>query len=203
MPRLQCPRCETTIEAPETGTPVCPSCSFSAPYETRNTETEQTARQEPTGHAPERPQEPPEQSPPGYPPSTAYQPTPYGGSSSAYQQPPGPGAWGPPPGQQPAGHPPQPGQPQSPPRGETPGLAVASLTLGIIGLCFIFIIWIPVLGWISMGPAILAIIFGGIALSQMNKDPNLQGRGMALAGLVMGIIVAAIGLFFRVIFVGL
>ncbi|MBN1366707.1 MAG: DUF4190 domain-containing protein [Dehalococcoidales bacterium] len=33
-----------------------------------------------------------------------------------------------------------------------------------------------------------ALIFGAIALNQMGKDPNLSGRGLAIAGLVLGII---------------
>jgi hypothetical protein len=45
--------------------------------------------------------------------------------------------------------------------------------------------------WIS----ILAIIFGAIALSQMGKDPHISGKGMAIAGLVLGIIGFAAGLF--------
>lgn len=52
----------------------------------------------------------------------------------------------------------------------TSGLAVASLVLGILG------IWI------------LAVIFGGIAISQTGKDPNLSGRGMAIAGLILGMV---------------
>ena len=55
------------------------------------------------------------------------------------------------------------------------GHATASLILGLIGIivnpCLIF-----------------AIIFGAIALNKMKKDPNLEGRGQALAGLWIGII---------------
>jgi hypothetical protein len=58
----------------------------------------------------------------------------------------------------------------------TSGMAVASLVLGIISLL--------------LNPlAILAIIFGGVALSQTSHNPTLGGRGMAIAGLVLGIIV--------------
>lgn len=80
-------------------------------------------------------------------------------------------------------------------------MAVASMILGIAGACMIFIIWIPVVGWFSFGPAVLAVIFGAIALG--NKDPAVAGRGMAVAGLVLGIIVACIGLIFRVFWGGL
>jgi Co/Zn/Cd efflux system component len=54
-------------------------------------------------------------------------------------------------------------------------MCVAALVMGILGLFFNLL-------------AILAIIFGGIGMSQTGKDPNLKGRGMAVAGLVLGII---------------
>ncbi len=64
----------------------------------------------------------------------------------------------------------------------TNGLAVASLVLGIVGilLCVVFIPWI------------LAIVFGIIAIRQCNEDPTYTGKGMAVAGLVLGLISAAI-----------
>jgi hypothetical protein len=59
---------------------------------------------------------------------------------------------------------------------QTSGFAVASLVLGIIGF--------------FLNPlSILAVIFGAIALSQSGKNPAFRGKGMAVAGLVMGIIV--------------
>jgi hypothetical protein len=54
----------------------------------------------------------------------------------------------------------------------TSGLAIASLVLGIIWLY-----------WIG---SILAVIFGHVAISQMKKDPQIGGRGLAIAGLVLG-----------------
>lgn len=59
----------------------------------------------------------------------------------------------------------------------TSGLAVASLVLGIVGIFLNFL-------------SILAIIFGGIAISQTSKNPDLKGKGLAIAGLVLGILVA-------------
>jgi hypothetical protein len=56
-------------------------------------------------------------------------------------------------------------------------MAITSLVLGIVGLL--------------INPlSILAIIFGAIGLAQTGKDHNLKGRGMAVAGLVLGIIIA-------------
>ena len=42
--------------------------------------------------------------------------------------------------------------------------------------------------WIFYIGSILAVIFGHIAISQTGKDPTLRGRGMAIAGLVLGYI---------------
>ena len=57
----------------------------------------------------------------------------------------------------------------------TNGYAIASLVLGII--------WIGGLG------SLLAVIFGGIARSQINRTGGRQaGGGMAMAGLVLGIV---------------
>lgn len=55
----------------------------------------------------------------------------------------------------------------------TSGLAVASLVLGIL--------WLGGLG------AVLALVFGFVALSQIKSQPErYQGRGMAIAGVVLG-----------------
>lgn len=65
-------------------------------------------------------------------------------------------------------------------------MAVASLVLGIVGIILCFL-WIP---WI------LAIIFGVIGIRQCNEDPSYTGRGLAVAGLVCGIVGGAIILLF-------
>jgi len=61
----------------------------------------------------------------------------------------------------------------------TNGLAIASMVCGICGL---------VIPWVGFILAILGIIFGGVAISQTQKDPSLGGRGMAIAGMVCGIV---------------
>jgi uncharacterized membrane protein YvbJ len=65
------------------------------------------------------------------------------------------------------------------PAPHTSGLSIAALVLGLLG------IW-P-----------LAIIFGGIGISHTKPGRNVSGRGMAIAGLVLGIVVGLlyIGLF--------
>ncbi len=64
-------------------------------------------------------------------------------------------------------------------RSRTSGLAIASLVCGICGL---------VIPWVGFILSVLAIVFGGVAISQTRKDPSLGGRGMAIAGLVCGIV---------------
>lgn len=68
----------------------------------------------------------------------------------------------------------------------TSGLAIASLVLGII--------------WIYWIGSILAIIFGAVALKQCNRGER-SGRGMAIAGLVLGLVGAAT-LVFTVVVLG-
>lgn len=66
------------------------------------------------------------------------------------------------------------------------GMALASLITGIVGVFFCFL---PVL-------SLLAIVFGHVGLSQLKQRADReQGRGMAIAGLVIGYLtlVAAIG----------
>lgn len=63
---------------------------------------------------------------------------------------------------------------------KTSGMGIASLVCSLIGLFFFGI------GFI-LGP--LAIIFGGVGISQCNRQPNVyKGKGLAIAGLVIGII---------------
>lgn len=62
--------------------------------------------------------------------------------------------------------------------GRTEPLAIASLVLSLLGIvCCGFILAIP------------GIICGHMALSKINRQPELGGRGMALAGTIIGYIV--------------
>jgi len=67
--------------------------------------------------------------------------------------------------------------------------STASLLLGIFG------VFLTLSGIIGVGCplGLLAIVFGVIALVKLKKNPQLRGRGMAVAGLILGII-AMIGL---------
>ena len=58
--------------------------------------------------------------------------------------------------------------------GPVDGLAVASLVCGILGLILFF-------------PAIPALVLGIISLGRFNRDPQYRtGKGMAIAGIVLG-----------------
>jgi hypothetical protein len=66
---------------------------------------------------------------------------------------------------------------------KTSGFAIASFVLGIASLV---LGWIPLLGWAIF---VLAITFGFIALSKI-KNENYSGKGLAIAGIIMGFIPA-------------
>jgi hypothetical protein len=94
-------------------------------------------------------------------------------------------------GQQPIGQQQYAQQPYGgPPVQQSNGLAVTGLVLGIIGVLFGFIPFIGVFMAILLG--VLAAIFGGVGLSR-SKLPARGGRGMAIAGLVLGIIAIGLG----------
>jgi len=66
----------------------------------------------------------------------------------------------------------------------TSGLAVTSMVLGILGL------FMPCIGLVL---GVLAVIFGGVSLGQINRARGrIGGRGMAIAGLVTGLIALTI-----------
>jgi hypothetical protein len=131
----------------------------------------------PAGYGPPPPAPPPGygQPPPGYgqapPPGYGQQPPPYG------QQPPGYGA--PPPGYGAPPPPPYGGYAQPYVARKTNGMAIASLILGALWLY-----------WIG---SVLALIFGYIGKSQIDNSGDTQdGRGMAVAGIVLGWIGVAV-----------
>jgi hypothetical protein len=68
-------------------------------------------------------------------------------------------------------------KPEDKPR--TDGISIAAMVCGILSF------FVPVLGLVL---AILAIIFGGVGLGRTNRNPELKGRGMAITGLVLGIV---------------
>jgi hypothetical protein len=105
-------------------------------------------------------------------------PQPYGQQPYA-QQPYGQQSYGQEPyGQQPYGQPyPQQYGPNGYPMPyggptRTSGFAVASLVLGLV--------------WAFWIGSILAVVFGHLALNESKGDPRVSGKGLAIAGLVLG-----------------
>jgi hypothetical protein len=115
---------------------------------------------------------------PSTPPGSASPPT------SGYGLPPGAPGYGPPPS--PAGY----GYPTGYgylPVQKTNGLAVASLVCSLL--------WVFGLG------AVLAVVFGSISLTQIKRSNNMQrGRGLAIAGIIVGVLgLLAVALFIVVV----
>ncbi|MGZ4611582.1 MAG: DUF4190 domain-containing protein [Kineosporiaceae bacterium] len=107
----------------------------------------------------------------GTPPGSGAAPA-DGATPPAYGTPPGygtPPAYGTP---QPytGGHPPYQGYAYPPRR--TSGFAIASFVLSLV--------------WMFWLGSVLAVVFGHIALTEMRRDPGVGGRGLAIAGLVIG-----------------
>ena len=137
-----------------------------------------------------------------------------GGVSPGYGPPPGGGGfgpqpapgYGPPPGGGAFGHPPVgPGYPPMvdagygyPPGGAPYGYLAAPKTngLAIASLVCSFFFWLYGIG------AVLAIVFGFIARSQIKRSAGMQrGGGMALAGIIIGFAGIVIGVVLAVIIV--
>ncbi|GII98562.1 uncharacterized protein DUF4190 [Sediminihabitans luteus] len=100
-----------------------------------------------------------------------YGQAPYGQGQAPYGQQPVPGHYG---------------YPYAPAKRPTSGLAIASMVTSIAG----FVIYAI--------PAVVGLVLGIVALRQIKRD-GLEGRGMAIAGVVIG----AAGIAIWVIFVGL
>ncbi len=65
----------------------------------------------------------------------------------------------------------------------TNGMAVASLVLSLLGI------------------SLLGLIFGFVALGQIEKNPGQQGRGMAIAGIVLSVLwLAVVGILYALVF---
>jgi hypothetical protein len=143
--------------------------------------------------APEHPI-PPEYAPPGYrPPQPVRQPPP------AMPPPPAQGGY-PPPAYRPGPPPP----PQQVPYGlpyyahqrRGTGKAIASMVLGIASIILSIL---SVFDILLIAPA---LIFGIIALTEANRSPGREGRGMAIAGIVCAAVGAVLAVVLTLWFVG-
>jgi len=109
-----------------------------------------------------------------------------------------------PPGPYPgAGYPPPPPQPYSgwapPPTGPKNGLGIAALVIAIIGL---ITCWIPFAGLIGIVLGIVAVAIGFPARSRVKRGEANNG-GVAIAGIVLGILAIIGGVAFGLIWFGL
>lgn len=129
--------------------------------------------------------------PSGYPPPPGYGQG-YGQPPSGYGPPPGTPPSYPPPGGYAAPPPYQSGYP-APPQSRTNGMAIGSLVSSVLAF--------P-LGFCYVGPlvAIVGVVLGIIALNQI-KQSGEQGRGLAIAGIVVGGVVLVLTVLL-VLFVG-
>ena len=76
---------------------------------------------------------------------------------------------------------PGPGGGYPPPQGDTNGMAIAGMVLGILSIVTVY----PCCG---LPFNILGLIFSAVALSQIKRNPHQEGKGMANAGLVCSLI---------------
>ena len=74
-------------------------------------------------------------------------------------------------------------------------MGIASLVLGIITA---IICWIPCFSWFAVLPAIVGIVLGACAIKVAKKN-NGQGKGIAVAGLVLSIIALIIAIIWIII----
>ncbi|WP_432142897.1 DUF4190 domain-containing protein [Streptomyces sp. bgisy084] len=64
------------------------------------------------------------------------------------------------------------------------GMGITALVLGIVGLVLGLLI---ILFWMSWLPALLAVVFGSVGLSHARRG-RATNRGMALAGVILGVV---------------
>lgn len=77
----------------------------------------------------------------------------------------------------------------------TSGLAVASLVVGIVGVCLLFLF-----GFLSVLAGIVAGVLGILGMRQCDQVPGVTGKGMAVAGLVLGIVAFLGGVAYLIFF---
>lgn len=126
----------------------------------------------------------PTQPPAGQPPTPGGQPPAYGQQPPAYGEAPAYGQYGPP-----AGYDPNAAYGQAP-RSSTK--AIVSLVLAVVGLLFCPIVF-----------SVAAIILGVLARRDIDASGGLlKGRGLATAGLVVGVIGLVLGIILVGVYVG-
>ena len=78
------------------------------------------------------------------------------------------------------------------PLARTNGLAIAAVVMGIAGVLS---------AWLLL-PSILALVFGLVSHSKIKRSAWMQdGRGLAIAGLVLGAVGLLVGLIWLLVFI--
>jgi hypothetical protein len=121
---------------------------------------------------------------PEYPAQSGYSPAGY----------PPPGSGYPPPGYPPPGAYGYPQQPYAAPQ-QGNGLGIAA---GVCGIIAVVLCWIPFVDYLSIILGALAIIFGFLGLRHANTHGG-TGKGMAITGIVCGIVAVVISILFLAI----
>lgn len=82
----------------------------------------------------------------------------------------------------------EPGQVYVPHEPTTSGMAIASLVCGVLGVvtCFAFV------------PGVLAVVFAGVSLPTIRRG-EAQGRGLAIAGMTLGVFDLVMGALFWIL----
>lgn len=88
-------------------------------------------------------------------------------------------------------------QPPGPQGSRTPGVAVAALVCGILAL---LLSWVPIIGLVAFPLGIAAVVTGVIGLRK-SKEPGYGGRGLAIGGLVTGVLGLVVALLIAAVFV--
>ena len=93
-------------------------------------------------------------------------------------------------GQQPMGYQPYGMPPTAAPQG-TNGLSIAGFVLSMVNIipCF----------WFFPLPAVLGVVFGFISRNQIKNNPGAKGKGLATAGLIIGVIFVAVSVIIWVV----
>lgn len=73
------------------------------------------------------------------------------------------------------------------------GISIAALVCGILGVLSWVICAIPLISWLLFVAAVLGIVLGAVGMSK-SKAESGKASGLAIAGLVLGIIGAFFGL---------
>ena len=86
------------------------------------------------------------------------------------------------------------------------GMPLASMACGVFGILFYFfgmlisLIWVGFL-FLPIPFSLLAIALGLVSLKRLGKNPSLGGRGKAVAGLVLGLILLIFSLWLGIMVV--